>query len=101
MPKVLDDAAAIRLIPKMNLIVKIAVAWLCLASFELVQAAEEVIELWPAGAPGEKEEIGQEHDATKLEDRSVAGKRVVRLTNVSKPTISIYRPTKRKDTGTC
>lgn len=59
-----------------------------------------VIELWPKGAPGEKGEIGEEKDTTKPTDQLVAGRRLIRLGNVSKPTVSFYRPPADKDTGT-
>ena len=58
-----------------------------------------VIELWPETAPGEKGDLGAEKDMTKSTDALVAGKRVIRLGNVSKPTISIYPAARRKDTG--
>jgi acetyl esterase/lipase len=59
----------------------------------------QVIELWPNGAPGEKGDLGEEKDTTKPTDNLIAGKRLVRLGNVSKPIINIYRPPRRKDTG--
>lgn len=59
----------------------------------------KVIELWSGTAPGDKGDIGEEADTTKPTDRPVAGKPVIRLGHVSKPTISIYRPTSAKDTG--
>ena len=59
----------------------------------------KVIDLWPGIAPGEKSNIGEEKDATKPTDQLVAGKRVIRLGNISKPTISFYRPPADKDTG--
>src|SRR6266702_4451967 len=67
----------------------------------IVPASEppKVIELWPATAPGDKGDIGAEEDTTKPSDHLVAGKRVARIGNVSKPTISIYRPPATKDTG--
>ena len=58
-----------------------------------------VIDLWPNGAPGEKGNLGEEKDTTKPSDNQVAGKPVIRLGNVSKPTITIYRPPVDKDTG--
>jgi acetyl esterase/lipase len=66
-----------------------------------VLAAEptKVINLWPGTAPGDKGDIGEEQDTTKPSDHMVAGKRVARIGNVSKPTISIYRPAADKDTG--
>jgi acetyl esterase/lipase len=59
----------------------------------------KVIELWNGTAPGDKGDIGEEADTTKASDRPVAGKPVIRLGHVSKPTISIYRPASAKDTG--
>lgn len=57
------------------------------------------IPLWPNGAPNEKGNIGQEHDTTTEKDNLVAGKKLVRLGNVSSPAITVYRPPKKKDTG--
>ena len=59
----------------------------------------KVIDLWPGIAPGEKGDIGEEKDTTKPTDQLIAGKRVIRLGNVSKPTISFYRPPPDQDTG--
>ena len=57
------------------------------------------IPLWPAEAPGEKGDIGEERDMTKPKDGMVGGRPVIRLGNVSKPTLTVYRPAKDKDTG--
>jgi acetyl esterase/lipase len=57
------------------------------------------IVLWPKGAPGEKGNIGEEKDLTKPSDGKISGKPIIRLSNVSNPTISVYRPSKQKDTG--
>ena len=62
-------------------------------------SVSEPIPLWPKGAPDEKGEVGEEHDLTKPNDGLVAGRRVIRLGNVSKPAITLYRPEKEKDTG--
>lgn len=56
----------------------------------LLLAAPQEIALWPSGAPGEKGEFGPEQDTTKPKDNLIAGKPVIRLGNVSKPTITIY-----------
>lgn len=58
------------------------------------------IDLWPGAVPGEKGDVGEEKDTTKPADGLVAGKRVVRIGNVSKPTMTFHRPPKEKDTGT-
>jgi acetyl esterase/lipase len=59
-----------------------------------------VLALWPDKPPGETESIGEEKDMTKPTEGKVAGQRVIRLGNVSKPTITVYRPAKEKETGT-
>ncbi len=65
----------------------------------LTAKASEPIALWPNGAPGEKGDIGAEGDMTKPGEGLVAGKPVVRLGNVSNPTITLYRPAEGTDTG--
>ncbi|WP_197901632.1 alpha/beta hydrolase [Rhodocytophaga rosea] len=61
--------------------------------------ASPLIALWPNGAPGEKGNIGEEKDMSKPTDNKVAGRELIRLGNVSNPTITVYRPSKEKDTG--
>src|SRR5688572_21692118 len=58
------------------------------------------IELWPKEVPGEKAPIGGERDMTKPTDNLVGGKPVVRLGNVSKPSITVLPAPKGKATGT-
>ena len=81
----------------MNTLFAVCVASLAMAS--VVTNASEPILLWPNGAPGEKGAIGQEHDTTGPKDGLVAGQRVIRIGNVSAPTITVYRPPQGKDTG--
>ncbi len=61
--------------------------------------AREPIVLWPQGAPGETGAIGEEGDMTKPKDGNPGGWPVIRLGNVSKPTLTIFSPPKDKDTG--
>ncbi len=56
--------------------------------------------IWPAKPPGDTVELPPEQDVTKPDAKDAGGKRIIRLTNVSIPTISIYRPSKETDTGT-
>jgi acetyl esterase/lipase len=66
-------------------------------------AAEQpktVIELWPAAAAGTNHEIAAETDTTSPKDRLVGGKQVIRLGNVTKPTLTVFRPPPEKDCGT-
>ncbi|MEO5802972.1 MAG: alpha/beta hydrolase [Verrucomicrobiota bacterium] len=67
-----------------------------------IPAAESsrTINLWPDAAPGEKGNLPDESNVTKPSDRMVAGKQVIRIGNVSNPTISIYRPPSQKNIGT-
>jgi len=58
----------------------------------------KVINLWPGTAPGDSMDAGEEADTTKPTDNLVAGKPVIRLGHVSKPTIALYRPPTPKDT---
>ncbi len=55
-------------------------------------------EVWPHGAPGAPANPGQEGDTTTAKDRLVAGRAVIRIGNVSAPTLTLYRPT-AKSTG--
>ena len=65
------------------------------------RAAEpETISLWPGRVPGETNLVSTERDMTKPGEGLVAGKPVIRLGNVSQPSITIYRPAADKDTGT-
>ena len=60
-----------------------------------VRAAGEPLsfDVWPGKAPGETGTIGEEKVFQKPNEK------VLKLTNVTKPTIAIYRPAKDKDTG--
>lgn len=61
-----------------------------------LRAAEpEVLPVWPGAAPGEVGAVGPE-----TEQKPKAGEMPIkRITNVTKPTIHVYRPAKDKDTG--
>ena len=55
--------------------------------------------LWPAGAPGGPKATGEETDATKPDDNLVAGEPLIRLTNVTDPTITVYHASEDQATG--
>lgn len=62
-----------------------------------VQAAEPIVlKLWPGKAPGEEKDIGPEMD-TPPKGKQLPFKR---LSNVSEPTITVYKPTRGGSTGT-
>jgi acetyl esterase/lipase len=56
------------------------------------------IGIWPHGAPGAAANPAPESDTTTAKDNLVAGRPVIRLTNVSTPTITVYPP-KGENTG--
>ncbi len=62
-----------------------------------------VVDVWPGKPPGEIGNIGEEKFWDKRPDGKpipdVGGKPVKWLTNISKPTLTVYRPAKEKDTG--
>src|SRR5690242_57365 len=53
-------------------------------------ANHTTMRLWPNGAPGLATAKGPEQDTTTATDHQVAGRAVLRLGNVSSPTISLY-----------
>jgi acetyl esterase/lipase len=57
------------------------------------------LNVWPGKPPGETKELPPEADQTKPEDRLIAGRRIIKLGNVSTPQLAVYRPAKETDTG--
>lgn len=62
---------------------------------QAVAVEPTVIRLWSGRAPGETEEIGPEAEVPRKDER-----KTTRITNVSQPTLSVFRPPADKDTGT-
>lgn len=79
------------------------VAWLCM-SWPLVAADNPlVVELWAGAVPDEAGNVGAERSlmSPKLDRKQVEVTESTKMvTNVSRPTITVYRPAKDKDTGT-
>lgn len=76
----------------------LAMATLALTSPAPVWSAEpqQPISIWPGQAPGEKGDIGNEHEVPPK-----PGQRVVkRITDVTQPTLTVFRPKNANDTGT-
>lgn len=59
----------------------------------------EPIPLWPGRAPGETNTVSTERDTSKPGVGLIAGKPLIRLGNVSQPSITIYSPAASKNTG--
>jgi hypothetical protein len=56
------------------------------------------MDLWPHEAPGAQPNSAAEISATTAKDNVIAGKPVIRLGNVSTPTLTVYSP-KETNTG--
>jgi acetyl esterase/lipase len=75
---------------------RLAVTWVLFVVVIVVPVAwtaenPEVLDVWPGKAPGETKAIGEEILKESKGNKSI--------TNVSKPTLTVYRPAKDKDTG--
>ena len=69
------------------------------ASTAFAHAASEPIALWPGVPPGDKGGLPPEADVTKPSDNVVSGQPVIRLGNVSSPTITVFPAPAEKATG--
>ncbi len=65
------------------------------ASTWLRAADRPVIDIWPGKAPGETKEIGPEESRPPQPKQ----REVIRLTNISKPTLTLYQPPEGKRNG--
>src|SRR5262249_53018679 len=89
----------------MNRIVAAAAltTWLCVAWPAVGAEKPMVVELWPGKVPDERGDLGPERGrmSPKLTRKEVEVTEPTRMvTDVSKPTLTIYRPAKDRDTGT-
>ncbi len=62
-------------------------------------ASDPRLLLWPSGAPGPQTATGPEHDTTTSQDHLVAGRPVIRLGDVSAPTITLFAAPAARNTG--
>jgi acetyl esterase/lipase len=56
-------------------------------------ANHPTINIWPGAVPGAPTDLPPEKDMTTAKDNLIAGKPLMRLGNVSVPTITLYKPT--------
>lgn len=54
-------------------------------------AEPAVVNLWPGKAPGETKELPPEQDINKPTDKLIGGRKIIKLANVSTPTVSVYK----------
>jgi hypothetical protein len=67
-----------------------------LLTSSLAAADRPIIDVWPGKPPGETKEIGPE-EARPPQAKQRAD--VIRLTNISKPTLTLYQPPEGKRNG--
>ena len=78
----------------------LVVAGSALAQNKPADATPLTLNLWPATPPGDENvKLDEEKDITKDTDRLIAGRRIIKLANVSTPQIVVYRPAPEQDTG--
>lgn len=63
------------------------------AATSIAFAQKIILPLWPNGAPESTQISGPETDITKPTDALIAGRKLMHLTNISKPTLAVYPPT--------
>lgn len=83
-----------RKIAAMGLGILLLAPGLAVPDFASEDPAPKTIELWPSTPPGDENATIEPEKATKLSDGKTAG-----ITNVSKPTITVYRPAPEKANG--
>jgi acetyl esterase/lipase len=77
----------------------VTLALLLAWALSAIAAEPLVLNLWPGKPPGDTKELQPESDQTKPEDKLIAGRRIIKLGNVSTPQLTVYRPAKEIDTG--
>ena len=70
-----------------------------IASLVLQAQPKVILDLWPALPPGDVVTDKKEQDATKATENLVGGRRLIRLADVSKPTLSFFPAVRSKQTG--
>jgi acetyl esterase/lipase len=77
-----------------SLILLVAVVGLSMSLFAQWPPApgHTTLAMWPHGAPGVPANLPPEGDTTTAKDHVVAGKPVIRIGNVSAPTLTLYTP---------
>jgi acetyl esterase/lipase len=67
----------------------------CLAA----SAQQTTLPLWTHGAPEPSTTKGPERDVINAKDALIAGRKIMHLTDVSEPTLTVYKPEPAKNSG--
>lgn len=84
------------LLSKGLLFALLQLCWVCIA---VHSQTREPVPLWPGLPPGDKPSNLRERDATKPSENLVGGRRLIRLADVSAPTLTFFPAEKSKQTG--
>ncbi len=68
-------------------------------AFPNLRKPDHVVNLWPGRPPGPERVLEAEQDMTKDSDRLIAGRRIIKLGNVSVPQAHVFLPPVEKRTG--
>ena len=63
------------------------------------QTPDEILTIWPGKPPGEPIDAGPEQDFTKDTDKLIAGRRIIKLGNVTSPEAHVFLPPVNIRTG--
>lgn len=77
----------------------LSIAIAVIATTALHAADPQPLNIWPAKAPGEVKELPPEQDVNKSTDKPVGDRKIIKLTNVSVPQITVFEPPAEKRTG--
>jgi len=79
------------MLPRLTIIATLA------GSTGLFAQPRPILFLWPNGAPGAATNPAPESDTTTAKDNLIAGRPLIRLGNVSRPTLTLYPPVGRNN----
>jgi len=78
----------------------VCLLWASLVGITAAAAEPRSEPLWPETPPGPAAMVsGEEQDFTKPDDRLIAGKRIIKLGNVSRPEIQVFLPSEQQANG--
>ena len=59
-------------------------------AFPDLEPPDHILNIWPNDPPGEKRDLGPEEDVTKDTDALIAGRRIIKLGNVTTPQAHVF-----------
>jgi acetyl esterase/lipase len=62
-------------------------------------AQQGIVPLWKNGPPESVTTPAPEHDITSIKDPLIAGRKIIKLTDVGEPTLAVYKPDPARNSG--